>query len=92
MIETLPFLTARFPQVIYAVFALLGIALGPCQIGFGAAELAIPVWLVVSQAVFAFLGASLGLTAANNVPREPVTDGVVSAPYEETSEADLVEA
>jgi len=59
---------AAWRKIAYAVYALIGLALGAIQVGFSAAEAAQPVWLTVALAVFAFVGAGLGLTAASNTP------------------------
>jgi hypothetical protein len=53
-------------QKVYAVFALLGVALGAVQVAFSAADSGQPEWLTVTLAVYAFLGGALGLTAASN--------------------------
>ena len=58
-------LPAKARKYVYAVYALVGVALGAIQVGYGVTE---PQWLTVSLAVYAFLGAALGLTAASNVP------------------------
>lgn len=52
----------------YQIFALVGVALGAIQVGFGAADAGQPVALTVALAVYAFLGGALGLTAAHHVP------------------------
>ena len=53
---------------IYYVYVAVGLLLGATQVGFSAAELGQPTWLTVALAVFAFLAAGLGLTAASNTP------------------------
>lgn len=59
---------------LYAVYALLGVALGSTQVGIASANAGQPTWLTVSFAVYAFVGGSFGLTAASNVtaPKEDV--------------------
>lgn len=55
-------------RIAYVVFALLGVAVGAIQVGYGAAETSQPTWLTVALAVYAFLGGALGMTAASNTP------------------------
>lgn len=59
--------SAQTRKKIYAVYALIGLALGAAQVGLGAASAGQPTWLGVSLAVYSFLGAPLGLTAYANV-------------------------
>ena len=53
---------------IYYAYAIVGLGLGAVQVGYSAAGLGQPTWLTVTLAVFAFLAAGLGLTAASNTP------------------------
>lgn len=55
---------------VYQVFAGLGLVLGAVQVGFAAAEVGQPVWLTVSLAVYAFLGAA-GFAVAQANTNEP---------------------
>lgn len=57
-------------KIAYAVFAVLGVALGAVQVGFAAAESGQPVWLTVGLAVYAFVGGAIGFTARANTPAE----------------------
>lgn len=93
--NTLPFLTPRVRRIVYAVFAVLGIAIGAAQVAFAAAALVAPVWLAVTLAVYAFVGGQIGFTAADRVPKpeapEPDThDGIgdPTAPVDEVDEAE----
>jgi hypothetical protein len=52
---------------IYVAWALIGLAIGAVQVGFSTAGAEQPVALTVAEAVFAFLAAGLGLTAASNI-------------------------
>lgn len=56
---------------LYWVSFIVGIALGATQVGYQSAEAGFPVWLKVALSVYAFLAATLGLTAASNVSQEP---------------------
>jgi hypothetical protein len=57
--------TAR--KKVYAIYALLGVALGAVQVAY--LNLAgQPQWLTVALAVFGFVGTALGATAASNTP------------------------
>lgn len=64
-------------KVAYAVFAVLGVALGAVQVGFLSAEAGQPTWLTVALAVYGFLAGAFGFTTARaNVdpdPRKPYT-------------------
>lgn len=61
-------------RVLYAVSFVVGLGLSGTQIGFAAAEAGQPVWLNVALAVYAFLAAGLGVTAASNTPKSPPAD------------------
>ena len=64
-----PDITALPPDVrawIYWFYAALGVLIGSTQVAYAAAELGQPVWLTVTLAVYAYLGAGFGLTAASN--------------------------
>ena len=58
---------------IYYGFAVVGVALGAIQVGYGAASVDQPTWLTVALAVYVFAGPALGLTAASNttIPTDP---------------------
>ncbi len=60
-------LRPRTRKRLYALYALLALALGATQTGYGTAGTEIPTWLSVVLAVFAYVGTFLGLTAASNV-------------------------
>lgn len=60
------FIPAKVRGPIYALYALLGIAVGATQVGYSAADLSQPTWLTVALAVYAFLGTAIGYTAAAN--------------------------
>lgn len=54
----------------YVLSFVVGLVLGGTQVGYAAAEVGQPTWLTVALAVYAFVAAGLGLTAAQNTPRE----------------------
>lgn len=56
----------RLRKALYTIYSVLGLALGATQVGYATADAGTPVWLKVTIAVFAFLGAGLGFTAATN--------------------------
>lgn len=56
---------------LYLVYALIALALGATQVGFASADAGQPTWLTVTLAVFVFVGAGFGFTAASN----PTVDG-----------------
>lgn len=51
----------------YMIWSLGSLAFGAVQVGYSTADLGQPVWLAVCIAVWAFVGAGLGLAAASNV-------------------------
>lgn len=55
-------------KTLYTIYTLLGLALGAVQVGYASADAGTPTWLTVTLAVFAFVGAGLGFTAATNTP------------------------
>lgn len=61
-------LPARVRGILYLAYGILGVALGAIQVGYSAAEQGQPTWLTVTLAVYAFVGAGFGLTAASNTP------------------------
>lgn len=60
------FIPAAQRRLVYAIFAFVGLGLGATQVGFSAAELGQPVWLVVAMSVYAFLAAGVGYVAGSN--------------------------
>jgi hypothetical protein len=56
---------------VYAVYSLIGLALGCIQAGFGAVNAGTPDWLKICLAVYAFFGTAIGATAASNVTTPP---------------------
>lgn len=58
---------------VYAVFALVGLALTSIQISFAAAEAGQPVWLNVAFAVFGLWSTAVGFTARSNAFETPET-------------------
>ena len=58
---------------LYLGFAVVGVALGAIQVGYGAASVDQPTWLTGALAVYVFAGPALGLTAASNttIPTDP---------------------
>ncbi len=71
-------LPANVRQKIYVAYALIGFIIGAVQVGLSAAGQGQPTWLTVVLAVFAFVGAPLGATAAANV-KKPAADPVQPA-------------
>jgi hypothetical protein len=59
-------------KTVYFVYALIGFVFGAIQVGYGAApHSAIPAWLKIALAVYAFVGTAIGATAASNVAGPP---------------------
>ena len=66
----------RWRFAFYALGFVVGLTIGALEVGFGAASLPLPTWLVVTGKVWAFVSAGLGLTAASNVTwTRPTDDG-----------------
>lgn len=59
---------AQSRKKVYAAVALIGFILGAIQVGYAAAEVGQPVWLVVAFAVYGFTAAATGAAAAGNTP------------------------
>lgn len=59
-------LSAGGRQKLYIAFGLGALILGATMTGYGAAAVALPVWLEVANQVFWYIGAAFGVTAASN--------------------------
>lgn len=55
----------------YAIYALLGLLIGSIQVGYLAAEAAIPTWLIVAWTVYGFVGGPIGAVASSNTNEFP---------------------
>lgn len=60
----------RTRKALYVASFVIGLALGATQVGYGAARADTPTWLTVAFAVYAFLAAGLGVTAASNTAKD----------------------
>lgn len=56
----------RTRRVVYTTFWVVALLLGGLQVGFPAAGAEQPVWLNAATAVYVFLAAAVGYTAAKN--------------------------
>ncbi|RUQ23524.1 hypothetical protein [Kocuria sp. HSID16901] len=65
-VEAIP---ANVRKTIYLVYGFLGVAIGAIQVGYSSAGYEPPVWLIVTLAVYAFLGTAFGFTAFTNTPK-----------------------
>lgn len=54
--------------VVYTAYAFLGVVLGSVVVAFAAAGADQPLWLIVTLAVYTYLGGVFGVTATSNVP------------------------
>ena len=67
--------TVAFPPkaraYIYWIYLSLGLIIGSVQVYFAAADLEVPDWFGGIVAIFAFLGAGFGFTAASNTTIKP---------------------
>ena len=73
--EMIKLLPGRARIAVYVAFGLVGILLGAMVVGYGAAEHAVPEWLTVALAVYAFLGGQFGWLASNNVTDDRSQNG-----------------
>jgi hypothetical protein len=76
------FIPAHVRGILYSVFALIGLGLGATQVGFASANSGQPTWLTVALAAFAFIGTSVGYTAASNTPAAPSATPALPDPSE----------
>lgn len=67
---------AKYRDLAYFLFGLLGLGLGGVQVGFLTAHAGQPVWLTVALAVYAFLGRGTGLLARANLSPDASTPEV----------------
>lgn len=84
-------LPPKVRKIIYVAYASIGVALGSIQSGYMAADISSPLWLVISFAVFTYVGTALGIVAATNttVPTVAVT-GVPEDFEDDESDVDPV--
>jgi hypothetical protein len=68
--ELLQAVPEKYRGLFYALFGVVGVALGATAVGFAAAGAALPVWFQVASAVYAFLGGPAALTARANLPSQ----------------------
>lgn len=69
-------LTPKQRKLFYAIFGLVGVALGATLAGFAAAEAGVPVALKVALGVYTFLGGAFGVTAVANTPSQTHKDAI----------------
>ena len=67
MLNPLTYFSAAQRQNIYLGYASVGIVLGAIMAAFGALSMALPEWLVATQAVYGYVGTATNLVAAANV-------------------------
>lgn len=70
MKELLQAIPEKYRDLAYALFGILGLALGATAVGFATAGVAFPVWFKVATAIYAFLGGPTALTARANLPSQ----------------------
>lgn len=61
-------INARARRWVYALYALGSVILGAIQVGYSAASLGNPTWLIVATAVWVFLGGPQGVLALLKTP------------------------
>lgn len=60
-------LTPGARKILYAVYGLIGLAVGAIQVAYGAVSATTPGWFKIALAVYAFVGTAIGAVAASNV-------------------------
>jgi hypothetical protein len=73
-------MTPRIRKIVYFLYALVGLAVGAIQAGYGAVNAAVPDWLKIALAVYAFLGIGIGATAGSNVKDPARASGPAPSP------------
>ena len=73
-------LSAGGRKKLYIAFGLGALALGATMTGYGAAAVAIPVWLEVANQVFWYVAAAFGVTAASNTLTESEEEAELGEP------------
>lgn len=72
MTDLLQIIPARWRHAVYGVRALLGLIIGCVLVGYTAVGETLPVWLVITLAVLAYLGIPVdGVARANVSPDAP---------------------
>lgn len=66
-------LPASARKKLYALFVLFGVLAGAGAIGFAAAGVDVPIWVLVVTAVYNFLNGFVSLVARSNVGRPGLT-------------------
>lgn len=82
-------LSAGGRKKLYIAFGLGALILGATMTGYGAAAVAIPVWLEVTNQVFWYVAAAFGITAASNTLTG--SEAVEEFDLEEPSLSDMYE-
>lgn len=77
-------------KISYIVYALIGVTLGSFQAGFAAADIGSPLWLIISFAVFTYVGTAFGIVAASNTTTPTVTASGIEPLEEDESDVDPV--
>jgi len=67
-------------SAVYLGYSIVGVVLGAILLSYLVLQLALPVWLVVANVVFPFIGTAFGLTAASNTdlggqPQHAIDEG-----------------
>lgn len=84
------FIPAEWRKTIYGVFAVAGLGLGAAQVGYSSAGFEQPTWLTVAMAVYGFLAAGIGYTAASNtVTPTASVEGIPQVAEDDNPEAVL---
>lgn len=76
--EVSSLIPAKVRAIVYTIFGLVGVGVGAAQVGYLAARAEQPVWLIVAESVFAFLGTAFGYTAVTHTPKSDAAGTVVT--------------
>lgn len=81
---------AKYRKPIYAVYALIGVALGAIATAYGPDS--VPEWHAITSNVYLYIGGAFGLTAAaNTIVHKPVpdTDNAEEVPVDDQDDEPL---
>lgn len=64
------FIPPKYQKIAHTILAVVGLILGATTVGFLAAQVTLPMWLIVAQAVFGYVATAFHFVARVNVPSQ----------------------